>query len=119
MTGDMWRKSASVTVTIANGAALSDEVDFREMAGGVLHMPAVWTTAYIGFQVSPTSGGTFQPLYDDETGALVQLNPSASCSYSLPAKLYGARYVKLWSQNGSGTGANQGGARSIVVDFKG
>lgn len=112
------RIEKTATLTIANGAALSDELDFRYYSMLTVHMPAGWTAASIGFHVAHTSGGTFQPLYD-ELGNLVQISsPSASRSYSVPPELAGAQYVKLWSQNGSGTNTNQGAARSLVVSLK-
>jgi hypothetical protein len=33
------------SMTIANGAALSDAFDMRDYAGGNLYMPAAWTAA--------------------------------------------------------------------------
>jgi len=115
------RQNTTVTAIIAESAALSGEIDMRQYAGAILHMPAAWTAASIGFQVSATSGGTFTPLYD-EYGSLVQITgtsvPTVDRSYVLPAKLFAGLYVKLWAQNGSGTDVNQAAARSIAVDLK-
>jgi len=114
----MYRNEGVATGTIANGANLSDEIDVSQYAMLVVHMPAAWTAASIGFKVASASGGTFLPLYDDN-GTLVQIDsPTASKAYSAPAEVAGARYVKLWSQDGSGSNANQGGARVITVDLK-
>jgi hypothetical protein len=108
--------SSTQTATIANSAALSGEIDYRGKASGILHMPATWTAASIGFYVAPTSGGTFQPLYDS-AGALVEMAVAVNKSYQLPYdKLLGARYLKLWSET-AGSGVNQNGARSIVLDL--
>jgi len=115
---DITRERNTVTVTIVNGKALSNAFDFSYLTMGVLHMPSAWTAASIGFKVSSESGGTFQPLYDQD-GGLVQISsPAAGKAYALPAELAGAMYVKLWSQNGSGTDTNQGAERSIVLDLK-
>jgi len=105
-------------MTIANGAALSDVLCMDGHAGGVVIMPGTWTAASLGFKVCDTSGGTFVPLYD-ASGGLVQIqSPTASNAYVLPEELYGCRYVKLWSQNGSGTNTNQASARSLTVMMK-
>ncbi len=104
--------------TIASGAALSDAFDLRDYTMGLIHMPSAWTSASIGFHVCSTLAGTFLPLYD-KNGSLVQIaSPAASSAYALPAEVAGAHFVKLWSQNGSGTNTNQGAARTIVVDLK-
>ena len=114
----MNRIAARQVMTIANGASLSDVLCMDGHAGGVVIMPGTWTAASIGFKVCDTSGGTFVPLYD-ASGGLVQIqSPTASNAYVLPEELYGCRYVKLWSQNGSGTNTNQGGARSLTVMMK-
>jgi hypothetical protein len=115
----MKRVSSTTTLTIGNGANLSDELDFTEHTMLIVHMPSAWTAASIGFHVAHTSGGTFQPLYDD-LGNLVQIAgpPVASRDYQAPPELAGCRYVKLWSQNGSGTNTNQGAARTMAVSLK-
>ena len=113
----MTRQVSTITLTIANGAALSDAFELGGATLLTLHMPSAWTAADIGFQVSSTFGGTYQPLRD-ETGNLVQVSgPAASNSYILPAELSAALFLKLWSQS-SGTGTNQGAERTITVDIK-
>ena len=111
------RKSASETATIALNGNLSTEIDFTNYSQMVIHMPADWTAAYIGFKVAPTSGGTYQPLFDSD-GSRVQFNPTASQSYVVQAEISGALFVKLWSQNGSGSNTAQLAERSIKVDLK-
>jgi len=112
------RRGTTATVYILNGAAVSGEIDMRLYTMLIVHMPAAWTAASLGFQVSPTSGGTFQPLYDD-LGNLVQIAGSTtSRSYQAPPELAGCRYVKLWSQNGTGTNTNQAADRAIGVSLK-
>ena len=106
-------------VVIANGANLSGEIDMQKVAFLLIHMPAAWTAASIGFKVSQESGGTFLPLYDDD-GSLVQIDsPTASKAYVAPAALAAARFVKLWSQDGTGSNTAQGAERTLGVDLKG
>jgi len=112
------RLNMTVSAVIANGGNLSTVIPWSEYTGAVIHMPAAWTSASIGFTVSSTADGTFLPLYDDD-GTLVQIDaPAVDCAYNCPPELFAARFVKLWSQNGSGTLTAQGAARTIVVDLK-
>lgn len=112
------RTNGTVNATILNGANLSGEIDFQEYSMMVIHMPAVWTAANIGFHVSTTTGGTFIPLYDDN-GNLVQTAAAViSTAIAAPAELAGCRFVKLWSQDGAGANTNQGGDRVMALDLK-
>lgn len=114
---DIERRYRMATLTIANGAALSDAVDVRAFAGGVVSMPAAWTAASIGFKHAPTVDGTYQPLYDD-SGTLVAASAAASRDIVLPDTLFACSFVKLWSEN-AGSDANQGAERSIKISLKG
>lgn len=113
------RKSVTETVNIANGANLTTEIiDMRDYSLLLVHMPAAWTSASIGFKVSSESAGTFLPLYDDN-GTLVQIDsPAVDCAYSAPPEVAVCRFVKLWSQDGSASNTNQGAARALIVDKK-
>lgn len=111
------RLNASMTLTMGT-AGLSGAFPFSEFAGGVVHMPAAWTAASIGFKVSSTVAGTFLPLYDDD-GNLVQIDsPTTSKAYAFPDAIYPCRFVKLWSQDGSAADEAQAAERSLVVDLK-
>lgn len=111
------RSSYTFNVTIASGAALSNVVSFYEHAYGVLHMPAVWTAADIGFYVSSELDGTFLPLYDD-AGALVEISgPAVDQAHAIPVEVLAARFVKVWSQN-AGADANQAAERALILDMK-
>jgi hypothetical protein len=115
-------KPGKFSVTIANGAALSEAIDLGEFVGdaGLVGVPSVWTSAALGFQICDTVDGTYSPLRD-EAGSVVQVSgiqTAAAAWYKLPDALRGARFVKLWSQN-SGANANQAAARSLVVIIKG
>ena len=95
-------------IDISEDDDLSTEIDLGDVREFIVVMPDTWTSASIGFKVSPTSGGTFVPLYDDG-GNLVQINsPAVDKAYAAPPEVGIARYVKLWSQDGSGSNTVQG-----------
>lgn len=112
------RVSTTITLTIANGAALTEAFEFGGATMFCIHMPAAWTTADIGFQVSSEFGGTYLPLYD-ESGAVVEVSgPAASRAYAVTnSKVASARFIKLWSQS-AGVGTNQAAERVLTVDIK-
>jgi len=112
------RGATSKSLTIANGAALTEAFEMSNHAGGIVLMPAAWTAASIGFQVSDSHGGTYYPLYD-QNGTLVQISsPAVDKAYSFPAEVFSGGWVKLWSQDGAASGTNQGAARTIGVILK-
>jgi len=112
------RRNAATVLTIASSGNLSDALAFQGNAGGIVLMPAAWTAASIGFKICDTIDGTYLPLYDDE-GTLVQIaSPAVDCAYSIPPELFGAAYVKLWSQDGSASSTNQAAERSLIVLLK-
>ena len=109
--------SETESETIANGAAVSGEIDVRGKLVIVVHMPGAWTAASLGIKAAPSSGGTFQAVYDED-GSLVSKTVAASKTYRFKvAEIFGLRYVKLWSQDGSGNDTNQGAARTLNVDL--
>jgi len=111
-------KFDTTTLTIAESGHTSDAFAFGKYLYGQIRMPAAWTAASIGFKVSNTEDGTFLPLYDHD-GNLVQIDsPSVDGAYQIPTALVAAGWVKLWSQNGSGTNTAQAAERSIIVDIK-
>ncbi len=87
----------------------------RYHAGGVVSMPASWTSAKIAFKHSPDNG-TYQPLYND-SGTLLEITVSASGDYTFPDKVFACGFIKLWSEN-SGADANQGADRTIGFVLK-
>ncbi len=111
------RKSYSYNVSIANGVALSNVISMIEFGYGIIHMPAAWTAADIGFQVSSELDGTFLPLYDD-AGALVEISsPAVDQAMRIPVEVLASRFVQVWSQSG-GADVNQGAARALIIDMK-
>jgi len=118
----MDRLAVTKTVTIAESEAESAAFDMSALVMGVVRMPAEWTAAGVGFKVSDGEGGTFLPLYDEET-SIVQIgtssvHPVAGRAYGTPPELSGAHWVKLWSQDGSGSDTNQAAARTLEIDLK-
>ena len=112
------RDRDTVTVTIENGEALSDTIDFRDMAAAFLHMPAAWTAADIGFYASPTGvAGSFTPVYENDTRIEIT-GVAASRTLLVPAEMFPGHYVQLWSQN-AGVDENQGADRAITLSLKG
>lgn len=101
------------TVTIANGASLSDaaQVDGAALVGIV--MPAAWTAANLTLQASHDDS-TYNNMYD-ELGTEKTIVASTSRYISLnPADFLGTNSVKVRSGT-SGTPVNQGGDRSIIL----
>lgn len=114
----LMRGFSTSTVTIANGASQSGVIDLRYYTMMIIHMPAAWTAADIGFQVSTAEGGTYLPLYDDLGNIVMVDGPAVSRCYQAPPEIAGCAYVRLWSQNGAGVSVNQGAQRSITVFLK-
>jgi hypothetical protein len=114
---DIERRYRNLTPSIASGQNLSETIDMRPFAGGVLSMPAAWTAASIGFKHCATIDGTYQTLNDD-AGSRVEMAVAASGEYVLPQELFACAFIKLWSET-SGSDTNQGGARSFSLFLKG
>ena len=110
-------------VRIAASAALTGVIDVRAYAGGTVIGSAAWTAANIGFQVS--SDGASWYILRDKSGAPVQIaaiETGTACAYDIPAEVFGAGYVKLWSKSATAatvTDANQAAARDLIVMLKG
>jgi len=113
----MARITSEVTTSIANGAALSSAVNTADHEYGIILMPAAWTAASIGFQIS-YDNSTYYKLYDHDGNLLQVDSPAASGAYQIPNAAMTARYMKLWSQNGSGTNTNQAAARTVKLLLK-
>jgi hypothetical protein len=108
-----------VTLTIANGASLSDVCNTQGKTLVGIRTPAVWTAAGISFEVNEDAGATSYPLLDP-AGIEVTI-PSANVPTSA-ARYFALDYSRFLGCKGvyvrSGTSAaavNQGGARSLVL----
>lgn len=101
------------TVTIANGASLSNSVDLGGRALSAILMPAAWTAAALTFQAS-LDGVTFFNLLD---GAGAEITASAAAGSFIRLSIndwLALRYLKIRS----GTAAipvNQGADRILSL----
>lgn len=114
----MQRDTQEVEVTILSGAAVSDPIGFGWWSMMVIHMPAGWTAADLGFQVAPHG---FPPqdwrTLNDETGARIEITGViAAESFIAPANMAPANSLRLWSQS-AGAPVNQGADRVIKVEL--
>jgi hypothetical protein len=104
------------TVTIAQSASLSDQVNVEGTPVVGIHMPAAWTTAGLTFQASPTIAGTFMNVYDS-SGNELQVSAAASRSVGLVTSASDALsafpHVKVRSGT-SGSAVTQAAARTIT-----
>ena len=108
---------------IANGAAISDVIPFHQFAGGLVVVPATWTDANIGFQVSDEELGTYVIARDNDGPIQIKsVATAATRAYEVPPTLFAAPYVKLWSKSSTDateTDTNQGAERTMKVILKG
>jgi hypothetical protein len=110
-------------VTIANNAAVSGAFYMGDHVFGFIHVPDSWTDANLGFQIAPTSDGTFT-VAKDTTGVPIQisgLNTTTGAAYALPTTMAGGVFVKLWSKHKTAateTDVNQTGAKAITITLK-
>jgi hypothetical protein len=111
------RRHRKGQATIGAGSALSDPIDLRPYAAGVISVPTGWTSASIGFYHCTTIDGTYQPLYKAD-GTRLEIAAAASRDYLLPDEILGCAFIKLWSQT-SGSDVNQGSARAIHFNLEG
>lgn len=111
------RETSYFTVLIDAGTSESDTIQFYPYAGGMILIPSGWTSAEIGFKAAKNTSDTFHPVYDED-GALISISGvSINSWYSLPTRVFGARYLKLWSQSSS-VSVIQLAERSINVMLK-
>ena len=106
------------TLTIASGAAVTEALDVSIYTSGIVLMPAAWTAASLGVQVSDREGGTYYPLYTKAAAISEVDGPAVSKAYALPEEAFTASWVKLWSQDGAGADTNQAAARTLKVLLK-
>lgn len=106
----------TTTVTIANGASLSDAAELGGMNLVGILMPASWTAAGLTFQASP-DGSTYGNVFD-VTGTEVAVASSGAVAAQyvvIPAGgLDGCAFVKVRSGT-SGSAVNQGAARTVTL----
>lgn len=93
----------SVAVTASIGTCKA--VDMREFAGGRVYIPSGSAVTSLTFYDAPNEDGTFVASYDDTLTTPLELKLtglSASKSYPIPAKLFGAGFFKMLA-NDTGT----------------
>lgn len=105
-------RNTKQTVTIANGAAVSDAVFIGgALVSGVL-MPDTWTAAGLTFQGS-VDGTNF---YDIQTSS-AELSATAAVDQVImidPVNFYGLEWIKVRSGT-AGTPVNQAAARVLTL----
>jgi hypothetical protein len=115
--------SEAISLTIANGAALSEAFDMADKIGGAVYVPGTWTAANVGFKCSDTLDGTYD-IALDKAGAPIQIgtvNTGRAGWYSIPTEIFAHKFVKLWSKSATPateTDVNQAGARAMKVLLK-
>ncbi len=114
------RPFAIKTVTIANGASLSGEVDLGGYALAAIQMPSAWTAANLTFQAATASGGTFQEVYDDLGNELTVQAAASRCIGidSVAGALAPLRFIKIRSGTAA-TPVNQAADRTLTLILKG
>lgn len=111
------RESYTQRTLIPNGTAFSGTLSFYEFAYGIVHMPAAWTAADIGFYVASELNGTFQELFDSGGTRVEITGPAADLAMQVPTEVLAARYIQLWSQS-AGVNVNQLAERELFMDMK-
>lgn len=105
-----------VTLTIANGASVSDVLDLERTVFLGFFAPAAWTTAGLQIQASADGSTNWGPITDSYNSTMGSWSAlTATYPYVVdPANFLGFRYIRFLS----GTVAspvNQGAARSFTV----
>jgi len=111
------------SLTMADDGSLTEAFSMRNLAGGMIYMPAAWVAANIGFKVCDTETGTFNILCD-QYGAPVEISGVSTTVaqwYAMPNEIFAAWWVKVWSKNTASTAdvGQSGGPLTIKVMLKG
>lgn len=103
---------------IANGAALSGEIDLRHQKLIAIQFPAAWTAADLSFQAAVESSGTFGEAFIDPgtgVGAALLLDAAASqVSFFNQANMLRNCFIKIRS-GPVGAPVNQGAERILTL----
>lgn len=112
---------ATVTVTIAQSASLSDAANLRGVYVTEIIMPAAWTAAGLTFQGSEDNS-SFQDVYEKANEEEYDVDSSiVDADYRIkipPADLLGDCYLKVRSGT-SGSAVAQDAARTITLKTRG
>lgn len=100
-------KTITRTVTIADSATTSDEVDMSDVEFVAIITDSALDTGTITFQAALETGGTFIPVKDASDTAIEITSAAASTYYIInPIGIDGMRFIKLVSattQTGAST----------------
>jgi hypothetical protein len=116
MSIDYELKVTTSTVTIANGASLSDAIDTNGKALVSIFMPADWTAADLTFSGS-LNGTDYFNVYDDADNELTIQAGEDRLILINREKLQGARYLKVRSGT-SGAAVVQLAERILTIGFR-
>lgn len=86
------------SVTVDSTLADCKAIPFAGASCGRIHVPTGSSITSLTFYDSPTESGTFIASYDDTATtpvAIALTGLSAAKSYPIPAKMFGAAYIKL------------------------
>lgn len=114
------RSTTVITLTIANNASLSDAMDMRGYASGIIDIPSS-LIGHMHFKVS-NDNSTFTYLYDEFIN-LMNVSPSAvagAAQVTIPSKIFASHYVKI-QMDTTATGTSpqtQSGAKTLKVMLK-
>lgn len=111
---------ASVTVSTSTDG-LSGAADLMVHRLAAVEMSTAWTDANITFAVASSSGGTYNPLYDDLGNEVTVTGSTANrvvAFDSIAGSLAMVRWVKLRSGT-NGTPVTQAAARTLNLILKG
>jgi hypothetical protein len=92
---DIVRVASSIEdVVVGTTADGSQEIIVGDCTGVILFVPEGETVVTISLYVSPTSGGTYLPLYDS-VSSVVSMTVSAGRAYQIPFAMFPARFMKI------------------------
>lgn len=113
------RDRTTVPVTIANGTALSSEVNVNGLRIVGIQMPAAWTAAAITIQALISQSGetpTFGEVVDASGTAISLATPTAATYMALPDTLALRALGRIKIRSGtSGVPVNQGAQRDFFL----
>lgn len=86
------------TVGVDTNLADCEPVPFGSYAGGRVYIPSGSSITSLTFYDAPASDGTYLASYDDTATTPVAITLTglgASKSYPIPAKMFGANWIKM------------------------
>jgi hypothetical protein len=104
----VYRKARDFDITLATATSLATTLDMRDVAGAVVSLGTMSTSAAtLQMWVGQSPTGTFRRLYKSD-GSVADLTLAASSTegraYSLPDEVFGTEYLKIVSATTNSTG---------------